>query len=830
MDRSDRQPPISERGDRTPPDALDPAELAELDRRLRALARALVGDPSLADDVVQEAWLTLLRRVESRPRRLRGWLDGVVRHHAADSWQQRRRREARERRAGRPERTPGPPETLEAGETRDVLASTIDRIAEPYRTTLRLRFIEGLELDEIAARTGCANGTVRSRLSRGMVELRRRLDQRFGDRSRWSVFLAPYARKTGAPLRPFPAALSPIAVLVALPLVLGAVLLGAYLLQSRHVALEVPRIAGRPPARPGPTEEPSTAATLAERREAAAGPQESEPPPTVDESAEVPPRSVLARLEVRVVDAWGAPARESSAEVRGPRGVRVVQSRSDTILVEVSAQDLTPFDGEDHVLVRAHAPGEAASTTAFVPLRLAHQPLVLATTGPACELTVVVRDAQGEPVPGAAVRVSAPGVQGYETLDSGIRTQRTPQFGSTDPMGKLLFPHVERRVRRIHVDAEGFVAAELEIDADREELLVPVLLDRGGRLLGRARMHDGTPAGGAEIELVQTIAPGLRSRLPATRADADGVFELGVLPREPHVVLARLTTAEGAQLLASTIVAAAGEAPLVWDPVLVPHHGLVLALVDERGAPLRAARTVLAAELGSGRYPAYVQIRPTDEMGVVRFLPLPDATHYLMVQRGVNDLPVVARGLRAGRSPDEVSTIVVPPPPGSAARIEGVLLESDGTPAQRARLRFDRMAELALADVEPSTGRFVLADAVAGEYEILALVDGRGAVRYGTRTVSAGEHVDLGVRRLPAPVPVRFVWRAPNSPTPTTAWAVCIAPASGVGRVATIATLDSSQRALPLFPGSYHLMRGDIRTPTFEVPEGVEQLEVVIGE
>ena len=76
-----------------------------------------------------------------------------------------------------------------------MLAKTVLALVEPYRTTVLLRYFEGLSSAEIARRTGVPSATVRWRLMRALEELRGKLDARHGgDRRSWCVVLAPLCR------------------------------------------------------------------------------------------------------------------------------------------------------------------------------------------------------------------------------------------------------------------------------------------------------------------------------------------------------------------------------------------------------------------------------------------------------------------------------------------------------------------------------------------------------------------------------------------------------------------------------------------------------------
>ena len=68
------------------------------------------------------------------------------------------------------------------------------RLAEPFRGTVLLRYFEGLPPREIARTTGVELETVKSRLKRGLQQLRTSLDASHGgSRRAWMVPMLPMA-------------------------------------------------------------------------------------------------------------------------------------------------------------------------------------------------------------------------------------------------------------------------------------------------------------------------------------------------------------------------------------------------------------------------------------------------------------------------------------------------------------------------------------------------------------------------------------------------------------------------------------------------------------
>jgi RNA polymerase sigma-70 factor (ECF subfamily) len=161
---------------------------------LRALARSLVRDESTADDLVQETWLAALRKPPEPGRPLRPWLARVLSNFARMRARSEAGRVRRERSVARVEVLPDTGELIARTETQRSLARVVLEMDDPYRTTLLLRYYEGLSAAEIARRTDTPAGTVRWRLKVALDRLRDRLDaDHDGDRSAWSHLLLPLA-------------------------------------------------------------------------------------------------------------------------------------------------------------------------------------------------------------------------------------------------------------------------------------------------------------------------------------------------------------------------------------------------------------------------------------------------------------------------------------------------------------------------------------------------------------------------------------------------------------------------------------------------------------
>ncbi|HVF27826.1 MAG TPA: sigma-70 family RNA polymerase sigma factor [Pyrinomonadaceae bacterium] len=158
-----------------------------------ALLYRLTEDREEARDLTQETFLQAFRHIVNfrGDSDLRTWLYRIAVNQARNRrrWWRRRRRDATlslDARSGDSEVPLGAqlsdesqanPEQLTLTRERErALVSALGALARPYREVVVLRDIEGLSYEEVAAALEIGVGTVKSRLSRGRSELRRRLE------------------------------------------------------------------------------------------------------------------------------------------------------------------------------------------------------------------------------------------------------------------------------------------------------------------------------------------------------------------------------------------------------------------------------------------------------------------------------------------------------------------------------------------------------------------------------------------------------------------------------------------------------------------------------
>lgn len=143
------------------------------------LSRLTGGDRPLAEDLVQETFLRVLRQGICQPDRpFKPWLYAIATNLARDHFKSaamrmhRQGNDAEEALQHLYDTTPGPEECVLAAEQGGEIMAALAQLGEEYRVVLLLRYYQGLSLSEIAETLGVPLGTVKSRLSVGTHRLR----------------------------------------------------------------------------------------------------------------------------------------------------------------------------------------------------------------------------------------------------------------------------------------------------------------------------------------------------------------------------------------------------------------------------------------------------------------------------------------------------------------------------------------------------------------------------------------------------------------------------------------------------------------------------------
>ncbi|MBL8800743.1 MAG: sigma-70 family RNA polymerase sigma factor [Planctomycetes bacterium] len=415
---------------------------------LRRLATSLVRDPAAAEDLVQETWLAALKNPPAADRPLRPWLRTVLENFVRMRARSEQSRTARERREARDEVTQGEVELVDRVEEQRFLAREVLKLEEPFRSTLVLRYYEGLSSIQIAERVGSNDNTVRWRLKRGLELLRERLDRRHGgDRAAWLALLAPLAPQELAPVAARPASSGVTAWLAGAAAML-AVVVGVWFAVRE------------------PEQEPQLAAVASVSAPAAA--TATDPGRTAverSEAASAPTRTTLApaRIRARVLDARSEPVSGAQAllefgDGKGPSalvradGALDFELPGDSVLASSDVLELSASGFEP---LRVYAPVRLGETLELGDLVMRRTGLILGS----------VRDARGAPLEAAEVRLERlgerfgalrePPLTEILLTGAGLETA-APVRVESERDGRFRLDGVAEGYYRVWIRAEGF--------------------------------------------------------------------------------------------------------------------------------------------------------------------------------------------------------------------------------------------------------------------------------------------------------------------------------------------------------------------------------------
>jgi RNA polymerase sigma factor (sigma-70 family) len=498
-----------------PPRTVDPELLLAETGWVRALARRLVLDEGLAEDVVQDTWVAALEASPQRAAqgRLRAWLAVVARNLAL----RRRRREAVrravERAAARPERT-GERDEVGRLQLQRALMDAVLALDEPYRSAVVLRHLDGLSAAEIARRHGCSVAAARQRVSRGTAQLRSRLERQLGPHADGLLALAPLLdRGWSGSLLTGGIALS------------SKLTLGAACAALAALALWI-ATAGGPGRDAPPADEPVPAAAL---RAAETGPAH-EPDDRLEAAAIASepagagsPRSRLDEVERGAAPrAWQLRGLVTDTHAR-PLASALLRIAGLSQPLELTSDSEGRIAGELDFVPQGELHEVRASCAGYVPrtlqLDLARPLAITLQTLP--WITGRLLDPEG-------VEVSPPGYVNVTVLDAlTLETRRGEGALGEDGSYRIAAPL--GRLVSLEARARGYSATVLALDHALEPegaIELDVELARGAVVTGTVLdARTRTPVPGATVWM-EAFEPEEGSVHPTTRADGEGRFRI----------------------------------------------------------------------------------------------------------------------------------------------------------------------------------------------------------------------------------------------------------------------------------------------------------------
>lgn len=142
----------------------------------------LTGDPAVAEDLLQDTWLSFARNAHKLDldTDVTAWLFTVARNRYRSwrRWALFDRLRLERLRVAPVEHAPPADDDFARGETQARLEAAIQRLSPALREVLLLVVVEGLDTRQVASVLGLGPDAVRQRLSRARAELRKHLEKK----------------------------------------------------------------------------------------------------------------------------------------------------------------------------------------------------------------------------------------------------------------------------------------------------------------------------------------------------------------------------------------------------------------------------------------------------------------------------------------------------------------------------------------------------------------------------------------------------------------------------------------------------------------------------
>ena len=149
---------------------------------LTAYLRRLCGDEHLAEELHQAAWLSALEHLEkfddaAEETSFKAWLFRIAANKANDHWRSKGRgkKAVEQLRLASEEYAPDAGHRAEAEGRAERLRAAVDKLPEPQKQVVLLRYYTGMKFVEIADLLGCPLNTALGRMHKAAAKLRKAL-------------------------------------------------------------------------------------------------------------------------------------------------------------------------------------------------------------------------------------------------------------------------------------------------------------------------------------------------------------------------------------------------------------------------------------------------------------------------------------------------------------------------------------------------------------------------------------------------------------------------------------------------------------------------------
>ncbi len=764
---------------------------------LTRLARALVGDA--ADDVVQDTYEAALANRTKREGPLRPWLGGVARNMARMAARGRVRRERREQAVPVHDDVPSPEQLLARAQIQQKVNRLVLELHEPLRSTLLLRFFEGLSAAEIARAQGIPAATVRSRLKDALDRIRAALDAEHGnDRRAWAGLLAPIH---AAVPHGTAATAGGVVVSTQIKIAIAVVIVALLVVGTRVMGLW-----GAAPQKPAPMAK-TTAPTAPVKAAQAAVPAESarELPTSHDDDPKGP-----LRLEGQVIDEHDAPVARATVAIdanppmtveteadggfvfeglirrdyhieatdgeryAGAPRVHLSESSEPITLrmreggsVEVSVTERaggTPVKGAEVELrswvstLTWKATTDAAGIAKLTGVGPGWSPLVVRAKGYAQAAMMLGTSSNPDAVVHAALSLARGAALAGRVVDEKgkpVVNARVLATSASDPEpvvdsyrdsvvtgadGSYSFETLSAGTWRVTATAGEYAPTTsplIVLDGEHARSGIELRLLAGAVVRGTVVDPSGAPVAAANVSVVVRGYMPWRERRQAF-TDANGSFAItGLAPRAVDIV-AWHDTASSAVVPADLATTREHQVTLTLDV----SGTIAGTVVDKTGQPIADAEVIATPEWASGAAdPAAWAVRGTqeaitDQAGAFRFAGLPDGSYRVRAARPSASEAALWLSTGVTTTPKAAPVKVIVPDEG---RVIGTIQLAGGKPATAFTIALEHTRPLPFVTKD---GAFAV-PAVAGTYELT--IAGPGFITTSKQvTIAEGKDTDVG--------------------------------------------------------------------------------------